>query len=57
MSGAKTTATIHEISSAMATTAKSEKVYSPAELLAKPTGMKPATVTSVPVSMGKAVEV
>ena len=57
ISGANTTATNHEMMSAMPTTAKSEKVYSPAELLAKPIGMKPATVTSVPVSIGKAVEV
>ena len=35
----------------MATTANSEKVYSPAELAAKPTGMKPAMVTSVPASI------
>ena len=41
----------------MATTAKIEKVYSPAMLRAKPMGTKPATVTSVPVSMGKAVDV
>ena len=57
ISGANTTATTHEASSAMATTAKIEKVYSPAALCAKPTGTKPAAVTSVPVSMGKAVEV
>jgi hypothetical protein len=41
----------------MATTANSEKQYSPAPLCAKPTGTKPAMVTSVPVSIGKAVEV
>ena len=41
----------------MATTAKIEKVYSPAPLFAKPIGTNPATVTSVPVSIGKAVEV
>ena len=41
----------------MVTTANIEKVYSPAALLAKPTGTKPAAVTSVPVSIGKAVEV
>ncbi len=41
----------------METTAKIEKVYSPAADRAKPTGVKPATVISVPVSMGKAVEV
>ena len=37
----------------MATTAKIEKVYSPAALRAKPIGTNPATVTSVPVSIGK----
>ena len=31
-------------------------VYSPAEERARPTGRKPATVTSVPVSIGNAVE-
>ena len=38
----------------MLTTAKIEKVYSPAELCANPIGTKPAVVTSVPVSMAKA---
>src|SRR6516162_583843 len=52
--GAKITATNHDAMSAMATTAKSENVYSPAELAAKPTGMKPAIVTSVPASIAKA---
>ena len=52
-----TTATTHETSSAMVTTAKIEKVYSPAPDLAKPTGVKPAAVISVPVSIGKAVDV
>src|SRR6516162_3324455 len=52
--GAKITATNHDAMSAMATTAKSENVYSPAELAAKPTGMKPAIVTIVPASMAKA---
>ncbi len=33
------------------------KVNSPAALLLRPIGMKPATVTSVPVSIGKAVDV
>jgi len=51
---AKTTATSHDTSSAMLTTAKREKVYSPAELAAKPTGTKPAMVTRVPASMAKA---
>src|ERR1700730_13109116 len=53
-SGVKITATHQETSSAMVTTAKSEKVYSPAELAAKPTGMKPAIVTSVPASIAMA---
>jgi hypothetical protein len=39
------------------TTQKIELVYSPALERAKPTGTKPTAVTSVPVSMGKAVEV
>ena len=56
-SGENTTATTHDAISAMATTAKIEKVYSPAALRAKPIGTNPATVTSVPVSIGKAVEV
>ena len=56
-SGVNSTATTHEISSAAAITANSVKVYSPAELPFSPIGTKPATVTSVPVSMGKAVEV
>src|SRR5262245_66048782 len=46
-SGAKITATNQETTRAMATTANSENVYSPAELAAKPTGTKPAIVTSV----------
>ena len=45
------TATNQDTSSAIVTTAKSENVYSPAELAAKPTGMKPAIVTSVPASI------
>ena len=55
--GANSTATTQDAISAMATTAKIEKVYSPAALCAKPIGTNPATVTSVPVSIGKAVEV
>ncbi len=55
--GAKTTATTQDTIRAMATTAKIEKVYSPAALWAKPIGTKPATVTNVPVSIGKAVAV
>ncbi len=54
INGANRTATSHEAISAMPTTAKMEKVYSPAELWAKPIGTKPAMVTSVPVSMAKA---
>ena len=56
-SGAKITATTQETSSEVAMTTKSVKVYSPAALAFRPTGMKLATVTSVPVSIGKAVEV
>ena len=52
--GANTIATNQDASSAIPTTAKIEKVYSPAELWAKPTGTKPAMVTRVPVSMAKA---
>ena len=53
-SGANSTATNHETTSAMLTTAKIENVYSPAALAAKPIGTKPAMVTSVPASMGNA---
>ena len=53
VSGVNSTATIQETMSAMPTTANSEKQYSPAPLWAKPTGTKPAIVTSVPVSIGK----
>ena len=53
-SGAKITATNQDTISAMLTTAKIEKVYSPAALRAKPIGTKPAIVTKVPVSIGKA---
>ena len=56
-SGVNSTATIHETISETARTTKSVKVNSPALLLFRPTGMKPATVTRVPVSIGKAVEV
>ena len=56
-SGANSTATTQETSSEAAITTKSVKVYSPAALSFSPTGMKLATVTSVPVSIGKAVEV
>ena len=57
VSGVNSTATTHDTTSAMPTTANSEKQYSPAPLWAKPTGTKPAMVTSVPVSIGKAVDV
>ena len=55
--GAKSTATNQEKRSESATTAKSEKQYSPAMDLVSPMGIKPNMVTSVPVSMGKAVAV
>src|SRR5271154_6860215 len=55
-SGANSTATNQETNSAIVTTAKIEKVYSPAALCAKPIGTKPAAVTKVPVSMGKATD-
>ena len=48
-------ATTHELSRAIRTTANSEKQYSPALEAAKPTGINPAIITRVPVSMGKAV--
>ncbi|VVO34918.1 hypothetical protein PS689_05305 [Pseudomonas fluorescens] len=57
ISGANSTATSHDSSSATAITANMVNTYSPAELWFRPIGTKPATVTSVPVSMGKAVEV
>src|SRR6202020_1913700 len=53
-SGANSTATNQETMSAIVTTAKIEKVYSPAALRAKPIGTKPAMVTKVPVSIGSA---
>ena len=55
--GVNTTATNHEAIRAIAITANKENTYSPAELLAKPTGIKATTVTKVPVSIGKVVEV
>ena len=51
-----TTATIQEATRATPTIQKMPPAYSPEIDLANPTGMKPATVTSVPVSIGKAVE-
>ena len=50
------TATIHDASSAIATIQKMPPAYSPVADLAKPIGMKPAAVTSVPVSIGNAVD-
>ena len=52
ISGAKTTATSHETIREIATTAKIENVYSPAELRANPMGTKLAIVTNVPISIG-----
>ena len=57
MTGAKRTATNQDTMRAMPTMEKREKQYSPAILLARPMGTKPRMVTSVPVSMGKAVVV
>ena len=54
-SGVNRTATSQDTTSAIAITANREKQYSPALLRAKPMGMKPAIVTRVPVSIGKAV--
>ena len=51
--GVKITATNHDATRAIATTQKIPPAYSPTVELAKPTGRKPAAVTSVPVSMGK----
>ena len=50
-------ATVQENRSAKARTAKRVKVYSPAELLLRPMGVKPVMMTRVPVNLGKAVEV
>ena len=55
--GVNSTATNQEATSAMPTTQKMPPVYSPVAELARPIGMKPAAVTSVPVSIGNAVEV
>ena len=54
ISGAKITATSQLTISEMPTTEKIEKVYSPAELCAKPIGTKLAMVTSVPINIGAA---
>ncbi len=55
--GVNRTATNQEATSAMPTTQKMPPAYSPTVELARPIGTKPAAVTSVPVNMGKAVEV
>ncbi len=57
ISGANSTATSQDSNRATAMTANMVNTYSPAELEFRPMGTKPATVTSVPVSIGKAVEV
>ena len=54
--GVNRAATHHDAIRAMATTAKIEKVYSPAALRANQMGTNAAIVTSVPASLGKAVE-
>jgi hypothetical protein len=53
--GVKTTATTHDAISAMPTIQNILLVYSPAVERAKPLGMKPTAVTSVPDSIGAAV--
>ena len=55
-SGANSTATNHDMISARPTTTKIEKVYSPAELFAKPIGTKPAAVMNEPVSIATATD-
>ena len=52
----KITATNHDATSAIATIQKMPPAYSPTAELAKPIGRKPAAVTSVPVSIGNAVD-
>ena len=55
--GAQTPETSQDVSSASATTANSENMYSPeGQLRANPTGTNAAIVTSVPVSRGMAVD-
>src|SRR5690606_10704010 len=53
--GMNSTAAIHETTSAIVTTSNSERVYSPTPEAAVAIGRKPAAVTRVPVSIGKAV--
>ena len=55
MYGVKITATNHEAISAKPTTQKMLPAYSPAVDCAKPTGIRPITVTIVPASIGAAV--
>ena len=55
--GVNSTATIQDTVNETAITTNNVNVNSPALLLLRPIGMKPATVTSVPVSMGNAVDV
>ncbi|MCY1306299.1 hypothetical protein D9M70_561540 [compost metagenome] len=57
MIGVSSTATSQDTMSAKPITRNSDRAYSPDELLAKPTGIKPAIVTSVPASIGNAVDV
>src|SRR6266481_2122700 len=54
--GVKITATNQDATSAIATIQKMPPAYSPTAELAKPIGRKPAAVTSVPVSIGNAVD-
>ncbi len=54
--GIRITAASHEMSSAIVTTWNSERVYSPVPDFAVAIGRNPAAVTSVPVSIGNAVD-
>ena len=53
--GVNATATTHDAISAIPTIQNMLLVYSPAVERAKPFGMKPTAVTSVPASIGAAV--
>ncbi len=53
--GVNITATIHEPSSAMQSTQKRFRTYSPGVDCANPIGINPITVTSVPANIGAAV--
>ena len=55
MNGVAITAANQDTSSAIVTTAKIAKVYSPVVDFAVAIGRKPEAVISVPVSIGKAV--